>query len=58
MTGFHHTRPAACAHIADYYRARWEAHACIAFNLLARGYRQWANGVIETGTNNLYGEAE
>lgn len=44
-----------CQHIADYYQAKWEAHHCIAWNLLRRGYWQWSNGQPEK-LNNLYGE--
>ncbi len=37
-------KPVPCQHIADYYTSRWEAHKCIAWNLLRRGYTQWAEG--------------
>jgi hypothetical protein len=53
------SRPVPCAHIADYYERRWQAHHCIAFNLLRFGYRQWAEGrarYSERG-NNLFGSA-
>ena len=42
-----------CSHIAAYYQYKWENHHCIAFNLLRRGYYQWANGLIEV-YNNLF----
>lgn len=48
-------RPVPCQHIADYYTARWTDRPCIAWNLLRRGYGQWAAGRIERGVNNLYG---
>lgn len=48
--------PVPCAHIAAYYEWRWQQHKCIAFNLLRRGYAQWANGTPEPVVNNLYGE--
>jgi hypothetical protein len=45
-----------CQHIADYYQRRWENHKCIAFNLLRHGYRQWAEGRVNSDfPNNLYG---
>ena len=47
--------PVPCQHIADYYQLKWEEHKCLAWNLLRKGYRQWAAGRIERGTNNLYG---
>lgn len=43
-----------CQHIADYYRRRWEAHKCIAWNLLRHGYQQWAEG-RPGNQNNLFG---
>lgn len=46
-------KPVPCQHIADYYNQLWEAHHCIAWNLLRRGYTQWAIGNPET-LNNLY----
>lgn len=46
--------PAACAHIAEYYQQRWLGHKCIAFNMLRRGYKQWAAGRIEITGNNLF----
>lgn len=48
-------RPVPCQHIADYYQYKWEQHRCIAWNLLRRGYKQWASGLIERGVNNLFG---
>lgn len=48
-------RPVPCQHIADYYDNRWAAQPCIAWNLLRRGYAQWAAGRVERGVNNLYG---
>lgn len=48
------TKPIPCAHIADFYEREQERHACIAHNLLRRGYRQWASGEIERPVNNLY----
>jgi len=47
--------PVPCAHIADYYRVKWEARPCIAFNLLRYGYRQWARGAKLSPGNNLFG---
>lgn len=47
--------PVPCQHIADYYDMRWRDHKCIAWNLLRRGYTQWARGYIES-FNNLFGE--
>ena len=46
-------RPVPCAHIADYYDALWVGHKCLAWQLLRRGYRQWAVGRIEE-CNNLW----
>lgn len=44
-----------CLHIAEYYQLKWEAHKCIAWNLLRRGYREWAEGrVVDPQVNNLY----
>lgn len=43
-----------CQHIADFYQSRWEVHKCIAWNLLRRGYAQWAAGCPEA-QNNLFG---
>lgn len=45
-----------CQHIADYYQRRWEAHKCIAFNLLRIGYKQWASGTVACNSNNLFGD--
>lgn len=46
---------APCQHIADYYRLKWEGHKCIAWNLLHRGYAEWAEGrVADPSVNNLY----
>ena len=42
-----------CAHIADFYQHKWEAHHCIAFNMLRHGYRQCAEG-RQDSHNNLY----
>lgn len=47
--------PVPCQHIADYYHRRWEDHHCIGWNFLRRGYRQWSEGRIEKGVNNLFG---
>jgi hypothetical protein len=55
MSPFKRVRPIPCQHIADYYQQRWEARNCIGWNLLRRGYGQWAYGRIERGFNNLYG---
>ncbi|QIV65947.1 hypothetical protein Cp1R7AA1_006 [Mesorhizobium phage Cp1R7A-A1] len=44
-----------CNHIADYYQRVWEAHKCIAWNLLRLGYREWSNG-CPGPCNNLFGE--
>lgn len=43
-----------CYHIFQYYQWRWENHRCIAFNLLRRGYYQWAGGRSVESGNNLY----
>lgn len=44
-----------CQHIADYYQRTWEHHKCIAWNLLRRGYSEWAAGrVKDTTVNNLF----
>jgi hypothetical protein len=51
-------RPVPCQHIADYYDRLWASHHCIAWNLLRRGYGQWAAGRIERGANNLFGESQ
>lgn len=52
--GFISVTPVPCAHIAAYYDVLWNAHKCLAWQLLRRGYRQWANGSIEVGFNNLF----
>lgn len=42
-------------HIAEYYQRKWEQHKCIAWNLLRRGYKEWANGTVKDRTvNNLF----
>ena len=43
-----------CAHIAQYYQFMWLQQPCIAFNLLRRGYQQWADGSRLDHSNNLY----
>lgn len=43
-----------CLHLYHYYNWKWEHRPCIAYNLLRRGYRQWAEGRPEE-LNNLYG---
>lgn len=48
--------PVPCQHIADYYSTMWTRHPCIAWNLLRRGYHQWAAGRVEIGVNNLFGK--
>ncbi len=55
MGAFVNVRPAQCAHIADFYEREWQTRPCLAWQLLRRGYRQWADGRIERGTNNLFG---
>lgn len=45
--------PDHCDHIALYYQLKWEAHKCIAWQALRRGYFQWSAGRIETA-NNLF----
>lgn len=47
--------PVPCAHIADYYDRMQNKRRCIAFNLLRRGYRQWAVGGGIDPENNLFG---
>lgn len=48
-------KPVPCQHIADYYDLQWHQHKCIAWNLLRKGYAQFAAGSIDPGFNNLYG---
>lgn len=45
------------AHIADFYDRQWQAHKCLAWQLLRRGYRQLSNGRIEQA-NNLFSFAK
>lgn len=47
--------PVPCAHIADYYDRQQRKMRCIGFNLLRKGYRQWAVGGGIDPHNNLYG---
>lgn len=51
--GFAQVPEVPCAHIADYYQRLWEGHKCLAWQLLRRGYRQAATGVVEE-CNNLW----
>jgi len=50
--------PVPCQHIADFYAQRQTAHPCIAFNLLRRGYAQWALGTVRWPENNLFSPCE
>lgn len=50
-----YVEPVPCQHIADFYTHRWAQRPCIAWNLLRRGYNQWAAGRIEL-LNNLFGD--
>lgn len=55
----HAKKSVPCSHIAEYYQRRWEAHKCIAFNLLRHGYRQWSEGrVLDPAVNNLFAESK
>lgn len=57
-TSKHRTPLVPCQHIADYYRSRWEAHKCLAWNLLRIGYSQHAQGRASDPANNLYEESQ
>lgn len=50
-------KPVPCQHIADFYQRQWEAHKCIGWNLLRRGYAAWASGTVtlkDATENNLF----
>ena len=51
--GFTQVPEVPCAHIAAYYQQLWESHKCLAWQLLRRGYRQAAKGIVED-CNNLW----
>lgn len=55
MSSLVRVEPAHCDHVRAYYQYHWERRPCIAFNLLRWGYRQWAEGLIAPGVNNLFG---
>lgn len=50
--------PVPCMHIHAYYNEMQQQHPCIAHNLLRKGYKQWACGVVELPVNNLFGDFE
>lgn len=53
-SAFTNVTPVPCAHIADFYQQMWEGHKCLAWQLLRKGYRQAAKGLVEAEVNNLW----
>lgn len=54
MSNFIPQRPVPCQHIADFYAHKQAEQPCLGYNLLRKGYAQWAMGKIEGYHNNLY----